>query len=218
MHTRAVRIALGIGAAALVAGVAAQLQRLFTEGPKYDVLSRVGDLEMRRYGPRVIARTPLSGLDQQAKNEGFRVLAGYIFGGNVGGQRIAMTTPVETDPAAGARIAMTTPVETTTGDGQLYMTFTMPQEHTLQTLPRPNDSRVELVEVPGRVTAALRFRGRPSPAEFEAKQVELLRAVRAAGLQAVGAPVTAQYDPPWVLGLLRRNEVLVAVEEPSTTR
>lgn len=211
---RIVRILTGLGAVALTAGAAAQLQRWFTESPGYRVLSRSGELEVRRYGARVIARTRLTGPDEAAKNEGFRLLAGYIFGGNAGGRDIAMTTPVITEPADGQRIAMTTPVETTSHDGDLYMAFTMPREHTLESLPRPSDARVELVEVPGRVLAVLRFRGRPSPTEFRAKQDELLRAVDAAGRNAIGAPFVAQYDPPWVLGFLRRNEVLVEVDEP----
>jgi hypothetical protein len=39
----------------------------------------------------------------------------------------------------------------------------------------------------------------------------LLAAVSRAGLQAVGAPVFAFYDPPWTLAFFRRNEVMVEV-------
>lgn len=206
------RVLMGLGAAALAAGAAFQFQRLFTAGPRFEALSEEDGLELRRYLPRVVARTRLEGQDEEAKNRGFRVLAGYIFGGNEGEQRIAMTTPVITEPSPGARIAMTTPVETFESEGDAYMSFTMPSEWTLDELPRPNDARVELVEAPGRLVAALRFRGRPTLADFEDKQAALLVAVEAAGMRAVGAPYTAQYDPPWVLPFLRRNEVLVPVE------
>ncbi|MBK6577079.1 MAG: heme-binding protein [Sandaracinaceae bacterium] len=205
------RILVGLGTAALAGGTAFQLQRLFTAGPPYETLWEHDELEVRRYGPRIVARTRLEGTDDEAKNQGFRRLAGYIFGGNGGGQRIAMTTPVTTEPTS-ARIAMTTPVETASTDGEASMAFTMPAEWALADLPRPNDSRVVLEEAPARLVAVFRFRGRPSPAEFEAKQANLLRAVEAAGMQAAGPAYTAQYDPPWVLPVLRRNEVMVPVE------
>jgi hypothetical protein len=205
------RILVGLGTAALAGGTAFQLQRLFTAGPPYETLSEQDGLEVRRYAPRVVARTRLEGTDDESKNQGFRRLAGYIFGGNGGGQRIAMTTPVTTEPAS-ARIAMTTPVETASADGEASMAFTMPPEWALADLPRPNDSRVVLEEAPARLVAVFRFRGRPSPAEFEAKQADLLRAVVAAGMRVAGPAYTAQYDPPWVLPVLRRNEVMVPVE------
>ncbi len=205
------RILVGLGTAALAGGTAFQLQRLFTAGPPYETLWEHDELEVRRYGPRIVARTRLEGTDDEAKNQGFRRLAGYIFGGNGGGQRIAMTTPVTTEPTS-ARIAMTTPVETASTGGEASMAFTMPAEWALADLPRPNDSRVVLEEAPARLVAVFRFRGRPSPAEFEAKQANLLRAVEAAGMQAAGPAYTAQYDPPWVLPVLRRNEVMVPVE------
>jgi hypothetical protein len=205
------RILVGLGTAALAGGTAFQLQRLFTAGPPYETLWEHDELEVRRYGPRVVARTRLEGTDDESKNQGFRRLAGYIFGGNGGGQRIAMTTPVTTEPTS-ARIAMTTPVETASTDGEASMAFTMPAEWALADLPRPNDSRVVLEEAQARLVAVFRFRGRPSPAEFEAKQANLLRAVEAAGMQAAGPAYTAQYDPPWVLPVLRRNEVMVPVE------
>lgn len=205
------RILVGLGTAVLAGGTAFQLQRLFTAGPAYETLWEGDGLEVRRYGPRVVARTLLEGTDEESKNQGFRRLAGYIFGGNGGGQRISMTTPVTTESAS-TRIAMTTPVETASSGGEVSMAFTMPEEWALTDLPRPNDSRVLLEEAPARLVAVSRFRGRPSPAEFQAKQADLLRAVEAAGMRTTGPAYTAQYDPPWVLPVLRRNEVLVPVE------
>jgi hypothetical protein len=205
------RLLMGLGAAVLAGGTASQFQRWFTSGPRYETISQDGGLEVRRYAPRVVARTRLEGTDDESKNQGFRRLAGYIFGGNDGGPRIAMTTPVTTEPQP-TRIAMTTPVETAPSDGETYMAFTMPSEWTLAELPRPNDDGVELLEAPARLVAALSFRGRPSHADFEARQAELLRAVEAAGMRPAGPGYTAQYDPPWVLPFLRRNEVLVPVE------
>ena len=178
-------------------------------------LPRIGGIEIRQYGPRVIARTRMSGEQEseRAKNDAFRVLAGYIFGGNDGGQSIAMTTPVTTQTeSAGTRIAMTTPVETRTDAAGEYMTFTMPSEFSMEELPTPSDPRVELLEAPGQRVASLRFSGRARASDVSRRTDALLAALRSAGLSTCGEPYLAQYDPPWVLGVFRRNEVHVPVE------
>jgi len=43
--------------------------------------------------------------------------------------------------------------------------------------------------------------------------VELLGQVSAAGLETVGDVYYARFDPPWMPGPLRHNEVLVTVLE-----
>ena len=125
-----------------------------------------------------------------------------------------MTSPVETRAAdASQRIAMTSPVETRDVDGERTMQFVMPSEYALADLPVPDDPRVRLSERPGEVVAALRFSGRLSPEDAERMRAEALRAVRDAGLEVVGDARIARYDPPWTLGFLRRNEILVPIAE-----
>jgi hypothetical protein len=60
--------------------------------------------------------------------------------------------------------------------------------------------------------AVLRFSGRASELSAEAKTVDLLAFVNRRELRAIGAVSLAQYDPPWTLWCLRRNEVMVQVE------
>ena len=86
--------------------------RAGTEEPKYDVVARQGtgasEVEIRRYAPRLAAETTVAAASETAaRSEGFRRLAGYIFGGNRGQAKIAMTAPVAQSPE---KIAMTAPV------------------------------------------------------------------------------------------------------------
>ena len=71
--------------------------------------------------------TAISAHVRRGTGQGFNDLAGYIFGGNAGGQRMEMTTPVIT----------------TAGQPGAAMRF--PMERKLGTdatlLPTPNDSR-----------------------------------------------------------------------------
>ena len=68
-------------------------------------------LEIRNYGPRIAAETTVFGDEDKALSDGFRRLAGYIFGGNHGSAKIAMTAPVARQ--SGQKIAMTAPVSKT---------------------------------------------------------------------------------------------------------
>ena len=205
---------LSISGALVAAATGFQLMRANYEEPEYEVVAEPAGLEVRRYAERVVAQTTVSGTEDAVTSEGFRRLAGYIFGGNDGSRSIAMTTPVERAPE-GTQIAMTTPVERTEGDGGWVVTFTMPDEYSLETLPQPNDSRVSLRELPPRTVAVLRFRGRANPDMARTRTAELLRRMRDAGYEAAGEPSLAQYDPPWVLGPFRRNEVLCEVRVAS---
>lgn len=170
-------------------------------------------VEIRRYGDTVIAETVIeAGSYGDAGNEGFRRLAGYIFGDNRGEQKIAMTAPVAMAPDAGEMIAMTAPVAAQRdSSGGWRVAFYMPAEYTLETLPQPLDPRISLRVVPGRRVAALRFSGRGTADQFAEHTAELVQALADAGIESVGAPWTARYNAPWVLPLLRRNEAMIEV-------
>ncbi len=183
-----------------------------TEEPAYEVVGRAGAAEIRRYGPRIAAETDIEGGAEAARNDGFRRLAGYIFGGNHGAARIAMTAPVAQAPSDGTRIAMTAPVaQASSGAGRWTIRFFMPAEWTLATLPVPNDPAVRLVEVPGETVAVLRFSGDRGAGAVAAREAELLGSLAGSAWVPQGEPVAWFYDPPWTLPWLRRNEVAVRV-------
>ncbi len=197
--------------AASVVGV-----RSGTEEPRHVVEHRLGAVEIRRYGPRIAAETTVYADDEaDARNTGFRRLAGYIFGGNYTRTKIAMTAPV-TQQTASQTIAMTAPVsQSARPDGAWVIRFFMPAGWTLDTLPAPNDATVNLVTVEAETFAVLRFRGSWGPAAIAARTDQLMRAVQTSGYQPCGTPVSWFYDPPWTVPLLRRNEVAVRVAPSS---
>ena len=58
--------------------------RSIYEQPKYEALATVEMVQIRRYAPRVAAEvTVIADSEERARDEAFRVLAGYIFGGIV---------------------------------------------------------------------------------------------------------------------------------------
>jgi hypothetical protein len=200
--------------------------RAGTEEPTYSVVGRQGEVEIRRYGPRLVAETLIEGgTEEAARSEGFRRLAGYIFGGNQPAAKIAMTAPVEQvapPRTAPTRIAMTAPVSSArvsqapSAAGDAWrIRFFMPAAWTRETLPVPNDPLVGIVEVPGETVAVLRFSGVPSAAAVAEQGARLLQALEAGPWAPKGAVTGWFYDPPWTLPPLRRNEVAVPVEPRS---
>ena len=107
------------------------------EEPKYTVSLHQGAYEIRDYQAAMAAEVTVTGDQRGAASKGFRLLAGYIFGGNTRRQSIAMTAPVTLERRS-EEIAMTTPVTQTPTDGVWVVRFTMPDSYSLETLPENN--------------------------------------------------------------------------------
>lgn len=184
--------------------------------PAHTVIRTEGAIEIRDYVAVIEAHVEVEGDRRGAVNDGFRPLAGYIFGGNqsrdgAGAEEIAMTTPVI--QSASQRIAMTSPVtQEVSGEGIWRVAFIMPAQWTMATLPVPDNAEVRLVEIPARRMAAIRFSGRARDSVLAEKQAELLDFLAANAYRVIGEPQYAYYNPPWTLGPFRRNEVMVEVE------
>jgi hypothetical protein len=191
--------------------------------PKFQVECREAEFELRRYGARVAAETVISNQDfDGAGNEGFRRLAGYIFGKNRAQSKIAMTAPVAQSPAKNENreLPMTAPVaqRATGADGARTWTvaFMMPDGETLATLPEPLDARVTLRELPPVHVAVVRFSGRWTDANMREHEALLRAWTTKQNLRVVGEAEVNRYDPPWQPWFWRRNEIwLTLVEEES---
>lgn len=79
-----------------------------------------------------------------------------------GSEKIPMALPVTQEPLKESeKIAMTVPViEEASGEKIHRISFTMPSKYTLETLPEPDDERINFKEVKNQKTAVLRFSGR----------------------------------------------------------
>ncbi len=187
--------------------------RLYEE-PRYDVIDRVGDrIEIRRYGPRLAAEVDVAAANEAGRSEAFKLLFAYIAGANrasvSGNERIAMTVPVEVGGVE--RLAMTVPVQTSETDGTLKMRFFLPAKYCRENAPTPMNSRVRLVTTSNETIAILRFSG--SGHDFAERQTELIAGLVGLKWRPSGVPYTLNYDAPFTLPFLRRNEAAVAVAE-----
>ncbi|MBX7255336.1 MAG: heme-binding protein [Candidatus Hydrogenedentes bacterium] len=197
---------IGVGYAS-VAGI---------ETPKYKVAEKRDGYEIRVYEPLIVAEVTVEGPQDEALNRGFRKIADYIFGNNTkrsqqGSEKIAMTAPVLEQAAPSEKIAMTAPVLEQGQAGKHIVSFVMPSSYTMDTLPKPNNSEINIREVPERKCAVLRFSGYAPEKKSRAKKEQLLEYAKRDGLEVVGEPILAQYNPPWTPPFMRRNEVLVEI-------
>jgi len=185
------------------------------EEPKYNLIEKSGKLELRAYEPMIIAEVSVDGSMDSASGRGFRLIADYIFGNNTANdgdyEKISMTAPVtmEVQPKESEKIAMTTPVTMAQEGEQWRMHFVMPAEYTMQTLPKPNNPQVNVREIPEQNYAAIRFSGFSGAAKVDRKTKELLAWMTEKGLEPIGTPELARYNPPITPPFFRRNEVLI---------
>lgn len=195
------------------------------EEPQFKVLEKLGkNIEIREYKPRIAAEVTVNKEWDDALNTGFRILAGYIFGKNRSNQKVAMTAPVtaqEDSDEKSIKIAMTAPVtaartEEPDNAESWRIRFYMPSKYSLATLPEPEDKRIKLKELPAETFAVIKFSGWSNQDSF-AKHLQVLKKKLSdsSKFKESGEPTNAFYNPPWTLPFLRRNEILIPVEQSS---
>ena len=182
------------------------------EEPKYDVLLSQAPYELRHYTSTLIAETLVKGNLNTASSKGFRLLADFIFGNNTiaGGEpcsQIAMTAPVTVEPLlagfTGASIE---------GTNQWRIYFVMPSHLTLETIPTPNHSAVNLRQLPRKHVVVLRYSGFNTLSRVQKKTKIALAWAKEQSLTVIGTPQLARYNPPWTLPMFRRNEIMLEVD------
>ena len=178
--------------------------------PPHTVVLKDDKIELRQYEPTIVAEVTVTGNMRRAGNSGFRLLADYIFGNNQNKQNIEVTAPVKKTEST--KIEMTAPVSRVENpDKSWVVTFVMPQEWTMETLPEPNNPEVKISERPGELIATIRFSGRGSEVAHKKQQIKLEAWLDQQGYRSIAAPRFAGYDAPWIPWPFRRNEVMVPV-------
>ena len=208
-------------------GLMATSAVLAIEEPKYKILDQEAGFELRQYAPFIVAETWVDGDMDAASNKGFRVIADYIFGNNKAPQsaqssKIAMTAPVTLAPdAQPLKLDMTAPVSvqpavdasTWVQTQRWRVQFVMPNKYTLESLPLPNNGAVKLREVTAKTVAVAKYSGLNTDSRIRKETQALTDWIQARKLVSSGPPQLARYDPPWVLPMLRRNEILLEIKE-----
>ena len=168
------------------------------ETPEYELIKESGSYEIRKYGPMIIARTLVTSDYKEATYTGFRRIANYIFGNNSKSMEIAMTAPVISN----------SPVD---ADEKYEVIFVMPRSHTIDALPNPNNSDVQIVEKNLGQVAVLSFGGWATKPRVEKYHNKLKDWIEEEGYSMKGKFMVAQYNSPWMLPPFRHNEIMVEI-------
>jgi hypothetical protein len=162
------------------------------EKHKYNVLKEYDNFEIRQYETALFSSVVIPASNyEETSSRGFRVLAGYIFGGNETGEKIAMTSPVSME----------------IGDST-KMSFMVPSNYTEENLPKPNNGNIFFEKKEGAIMAAIRFGGWADDATIEEQKNKLSELLTNEGLDHTGKFMYLGYNPPYVV-VGRRNEVVV---------
>ena len=167
-----------------------------TEEQPYKVVLKKEKFEIRYYPEAIFATVKSPGESYRSgSSTQFRRLAGFIFGGNSESRQIPMTAPVY--------------MEKTEGGSTMH--FVMPKAYSLENLPRPLDSGIEIAKSEPAYYAAYAFGGFAGEEKILKAEAELRELLRQSGIKTTGNFKYLGYNAPYEV-FNRRNEIVVAVE------
>lgn len=181
------------------------------EKPDYKVIQSEQNIEIRQYEPMIIAEVEVDGKREDAIREGFRLIADYIFGNNTVQRDIAMTAPVQQQESQ--KIAMTAPVQQQSTGRSWQISFVMPSKYSMETLPEPKNDRVRLKEIMTKKFVVIKFSGTNSNENVTKHENQLMNYIEANQIKIIDSPKYAFYNAPWTLPFMRRNEVMIEINQ-----
>jgi effector-binding domain-containing protein len=184
-----------------------------TNEPEFKLTFKDNNFEIREYEPKILAQVTVKGNFNNASSKGFKVLADYIFGNNIsidGNSKIDMTAPVIAETAS-KKIEMTAPVIAEGRDSEWLISFVMPKEYSLKTLPKPNNKNITITSLPKEKYAVIVFSGLVRESNYN-EQIKLLKNfIISKNLKIIDQVQIARYNPPWTLPFFRRNELMIRI-------
>lgn len=160
----------------------------------YKVIQREGQIEIRAYDDFLLASTKTK---MNAKmDSGFNPVFAYISGQN----------------EANAKISMTTPVVTYEEDQTLITGFYVPKKFTKVTAPKPVGGTVFINELKQSYYAVIRFSGDWREKNLRKHEERLRKYLLEREITILSTSLLFRYQPPFVPGLFRRNEIAFKIE------
>lgn len=161
----------------------------------YKVIKTYKGFETRTYEATLFTSVQLpTNQYKESSSKGFSILAGYIFGGNDKNEKIAMTSPVSMSL-----------------DSTMTMMFMVPKKFKKETLPQPNESKIQFKEEPAKTVAAISFGGWADDDKIAKYKQQLITALDAEGIQYTNRFYFLGYNAPFEV-FNRKNEIIVELQ------
>jgi len=172
---------------------------MFLEQPKYKILKKEGQFEIRSYEDILMSSVRVTGSQYQALRKGFRPLVKYISGKERDGEKISMTAPV---------------IQSTSDRKENFtVSFSMPSKYQVDNLPKSKNSEIFFEKLGSYRAAVVRFSGRANEKLLDLKSNELRQWIEANGYSSVSTAKYLFYNDPSTPGFLRRNEVMIIIDK-----
>jgi hypothetical protein len=161
------------------------------------VIVQEGAFEIRHYDRLILASTATPGGVENASDP-FYKLFDYISGKNAKTEKIKMTAPVFMNQ---------------TSKGTEELSFVLPTDFSLESAPNPTDPAIKLEELTDYRVAVINFSGSLTQNSISNHLTLLQNWIADRGLTIKGPAKAAGYNPPFTLPFLRRNEIIISVEQ-----
>ncbi|MGV8946693.1 MAG: SOUL family heme-binding protein [Lutibacter sp.] len=166
-----------------------------TETYAYKVLKNYDAFEIRKYDVANFSYVDMkSSSYQENSGQGFKSLAGYIFGGNEKKESIAMTSPVVVNLS-----------------DTITMQFMVPSKYTLEELPIPNNPNIKFKAEKEKFVAAISFGGWSNDQKIKEYTLKIKDLLKKNGITHLNNFSYFGYNPPFQM-VNRRNEIVVEID------
>jgi hypothetical protein len=176
----------------------------------FTVLERRDGYDVREYSEGLYAQVGTTGSWADAHTRGAALLSAYIGGANTTQESVAQMRSADAKPE-GTGIAGAAPMLTARKSGVWLISYALPLEWTLVTLPRPSDPRVRIVQEPARTVAVLSFPGTMSQEDAVVREQYLRDLLARDGAVVLGTATIGQYYTSSTPSFLRRNEIIIPI-------
>ncbi len=165
---------------------------------EYQNISEISEnIELRKYQKSTFIS--YYSKEENNQNSYFRVLAGYIFGGNETKEKISMTSPVQ--------IKL---------NGNQEMLFRVPEKYNTGNLPTPNNKEIKMEIEEARTVAAIRFSGYAREKNVSKHKKILIDKLKEKNINHDENFELWVYDDPFKIKN-RRNEIIVNINSDFNT-
>ena len=186
------------------------------EQPQYALLDETGIVQIRLYPSHTRAQITLPQMEfDQFRTLAFERLSSFIFGHNETGEKIPMTAPVLIQRTWEIEELRSSPSSIFQDPmrpqfGQWTMSFILPHKKNPGNTPAPKDCDIRIVDIEPRMIAALEYSGNNTKHRIDHYEKEFqFWLKRHPDVTAFGEWIIAQYDAPFVIPALKRNELQV---------
>ena len=171
----------------------------FLEQPKYKVVKKENDIEIRSYDKILMSSVKVYGNQYNALRNGFQPLVRYIGAKERVSEKISMTAPV---------------IQTTNDETENWtVSFAMPSKYNIDNLPKPANDDIYFEEIQPSLAAVIRFSGVADSSLLNQKASVLKRWLELNGYTESSSPKFLFYNDPTTPGFLRRNEVMIIIDK-----